>query len=157
MELSEFAAVVPNFDGRADREKVRHFGWYLHTHRIMQEFATGDIRKCFEDLRLVPPNVSLHLKRMAEAKQPNLIRLKGKYKLHRRDMAELDALYAVHPTTVAASKLLTDLPARARVSPRGDRLLQGESLSRGDHHDLEPCLRSSRTLDFRRSWQSHGS
>ena len=59
----------------------------------------------------MPPNVSLHLRRMAEAKLPNLIESKGKYKLHRRDMMNLDGLYGTHPTTIAASKLLTDLPA----------------------------------------------
>ena len=111
MELSEFVSAVPGFDAMADREKVRHFGWFLHTHRKMQVFATGDIRKCFEELRLVPPNVSLQLIRMAEAKPPRFIRSKGKYKLHRREMTELDGLYGTHPTTIAASKLLTDLPA----------------------------------------------
>jgi hypothetical protein len=112
MDLSEFAAAIPNFDHMADREKVRHFGWYLHTHLKIPEFATGDIRKCFEELRLVPPNVSLHLSRMAEAKQPSIIRSKGKYKLYRRDMTELDDLYAAHPVTLAISKLLTELPAK---------------------------------------------
>jgi hypothetical protein len=112
MELPEFASTVPGFDAMGDREKVRHFAWYLHSHCKMQVFATGDVRNCFEELRLVPPNVSLHLTRMAEAKLPSLIRSKGKYKLHRRDMTELDGLYAAHPTTIAASKLLTDLPAK---------------------------------------------
>jgi hypothetical protein len=112
MELSEFVSVVPNFDGMKDREKVAHFGWYLHTYRGMQTFATGDIRKCFEDVRLAPPNVSLHLIRMAEAKPPSLIGSAGKYKLHRRDMSALDARYGAHPSTIAASKLLTELPAK---------------------------------------------
>jgi hypothetical protein len=112
MELVEFAATVPGFDGMGDREKIRHFAWYLHSHRKMQVFATGDVRKCFEELRLVPPNISLHLIRMADAKLPSLIRWKEKYKVHRRDMIELDGLYAAHPTTIAVSKLLTDLPAK---------------------------------------------
>jgi hypothetical protein len=112
MELVEFASTVPGFDGMGDREKVRHFAWYLHSYRKMQALATGDVRRCFEDLRLVPPNVSLHLIRMADGKSPSLIRSKGKYRLHRRDMTELDGLYAAHPTTVAASKLLIDLPAK---------------------------------------------
>jgi hypothetical protein len=112
MKLAEFASMVPGFDTMGDREKVRHFAWYLTFHCKMQVFATGDIRKCFEELRLIPPNVSLHLTRMAEAKLPSLIRSKGKYKLHRRDMTELDGLYAAHPTTITASKLLTDLPAK---------------------------------------------
>jgi hypothetical protein len=112
MELAEFASMVPGFDGMGDREKVRHFGWCLHSHCKMQVFATGDVRKCFEELRLVPPNVSLHLIRMADAKPPSLIGSKGKYKLHRREMTELDGRYAAHPTTIAASKLLTDLPAK---------------------------------------------
>ena len=111
MELSDFATLVPGFDELVDREKVRHFAWFLHTYRVMEVFATGDIRKCFEDLRLLPPNVSLHLRRMTEAKSPSLIKSKGKYKLHRRDMIHLESLYGAHPTTVAASKLLTDLPA----------------------------------------------
>jgi hypothetical protein len=112
MELAEFVSTVQGFDGMGDREKVRHFAWYLHSHRQMQMFATGDVRKCFEELSLVSPNVSLHLIRMAEAKSPTLIQSKGKYKLHRRDMTNLDALYAAHPITIATSKLLMDLPAK---------------------------------------------
>src|SRR5271163_4586472 len=73
--------------------------------------ATGDVRKCFEELRLIPPNVSQHLTRMAEAKQPSLIRSKEKYKLHRRDMAEMDGLYTIHSITISVSKVLTDLPS----------------------------------------------
>jgi hypothetical protein len=112
MRLSEFASVVPGFDGIGDREKIRHLAWYLHTHCELELFATGDVRRCFEELRLVPPNVSQHLIRMAEARPPSLIRSKGKYKLHRREMSELDGRYAAHPTTTAASKLLIDLPAK---------------------------------------------
>jgi hypothetical protein len=111
MELTDFVSSVVGFDEMGDREKVRHFAWYLHSHRKMQDFTTGDVRKCFDELRLVPPNVSLHLSRMADAELPSLIRSKGKYKLHRRDMIRLDGLFGAHPTTIAASKLLTDLPA----------------------------------------------
>jgi len=111
MELSDFASSVPGFDGMGDRAKVLHFAWYLHAYRKIPAFATGDVRKCFEELRLVPPNVSLHLRRMTEAKLPNLIKSKGKYKLHRRDMTYLEGIYGSHPTTIAATKLLTDLPA----------------------------------------------
>src|ERR1700760_1260686 len=112
MELSEFASMVPGFDDMGERDKIRHFAWYLHTHCKMELFATGDIRKCFEALLLVPPNVSLHLSRMADAALPTLIQSRGKYKLHRRIMTELDRLYAAHPTTIAVSKLLTDLPTK---------------------------------------------
>lgn len=112
MELAEFATTVRGFDAIGDRARIRLFAWFLHIHRKMQEFATGDIRKCFEELRLVPPNVSQHLARMAEAQPPSLIRSKGMYKLHRRDMTELDTLYGAHPTTVAVSKILNDLPTK---------------------------------------------
>ena len=111
MERSDFATLVPGFDDLVDRDKVRHFAWFLHTYRNMQVFATGDIRKCLEDLHLLPPNVSLHLRRMAEVKLPSLIKSGGQYKLHRREMSYFSSLYSAHPTTVSASKLLTDLPA----------------------------------------------
>jgi len=112
MQLAEFASIVPGFDDLGERDKIRHFAWYLHSQRTMQVFATGDIRKCFEELLLVPPNVSLHLSRMADAALPSLIQSRGKYKLHRRIKTELDGLYAAHPITIAVSKLLTDLPAK---------------------------------------------
>jgi hypothetical protein len=127
MELAEFASMVPGFDGMLDREKVRHFAWYLHSYRKMEVFATGDVRKCFEEIRLVAPNVSLHLTRMAEVKPPGLIGSKGKYKLHRRDMTELDGRYGAHPATVAASKLLTDLPAK--VPDLAERAFLEESIN----------------------------
>jgi hypothetical protein len=127
MELFEFASVVPGFDGIGDREKIRHFAWYLNTHCKMELFATGDVRRCFEELRLIPPNVSQRLIRMAEAKPPSLIRSKGKYKLHRQEMSELDGRYAAHPTTIAASKLLTDLPAK--LPDRSERVFLEEAIS----------------------------
>ena len=111
MELNEFATSVPGFDEMVDRETVRHFAWFLHTYRSMEVFTTGDVRKCFEELHLLPPNVSLHLIRMAEAKLPGLIKSKGKYKLHRREITNLDGIYGAHPITAAVSKLLADLPS----------------------------------------------
>jgi hypothetical protein len=127
MELGEFAAAVPDFDALSDREKIRHFGWYLHTHRKMETFATGDVRKCFEELRLVSLNISLHLTRMSETKPPALIRTRGKYKLHRTLMMELDGKYGDHPATIEVSKLLAELSGK--VPDLAERVFLEEAIS----------------------------
>jgi hypothetical protein len=112
MELSEFIARVPHFDSLAPREKMRLFAWYLHACRGMEILDNAAIRACFTAINAADPNVARELPRMADRRPPDLIRVRGGYKLEGTLKRSLDTEYALHPKVVLVSQLLSELPNR---------------------------------------------
>jgi hypothetical protein len=112
MELTELVGQVDDFDNLAPREKIRLFAWHLHANKGVEVFDNAAIRACYEELYLAVPNIAMYLPRFAEAKPPDLVKVKGGYKLERAIRASLDAKYGVHHSVVQVSKLLADLPGK---------------------------------------------
>jgi hypothetical protein len=112
MELSELVDQVESFDKLPPREKIKLFGWYLHTQEKKEHFHSDHIRACFKKLHLVPGEVGTYLLRMASYDAPDLVREKQGFKLTRPIRSQLDAKYGVHHSVVSVSKILTDLPAK---------------------------------------------
>jgi hypothetical protein len=113
MVLSEFVDQVPGFDKLPPREKIKLIGWYLHTHDGKEHFHSDHVRACYRTLHLVTTeNIGQSLLRMANYNTPDLVREKPGFKLTRPVRSQLDAKYGVHPSVVAVSKILTDLPAK---------------------------------------------
>jgi hypothetical protein len=110
MELSNLIGQVSGFDAASPGERIRLFAWWLHTHKQMAIFKTGDIRGCYEQLHLPVPNIAMYLTRLTETKPPKAIRRGDSYNLTRDARTDLDAKYGVHPSIQAVSKVLTDLP-----------------------------------------------
>jgi hypothetical protein len=112
MELRELVQQVEEFDALPPREKIRLFGWHLHTNKGKSSFDNGAIRGCYDELHLAPPNVAQYLSRLAESRPPDLVKVKDGYKLERSVRTVLDAKYGVHHSVVHVSKLLADLPSK---------------------------------------------
>jgi hypothetical protein len=112
MQVADFVAQVGGFDGLPPREKIQLFAWFLHTHRGQEVFDSGGIRVCFDELHALQPNVALYLTRMLEAKPPDLIKVRGGFKLERQVRVALDQKYGVHQSVIAISNTLADLPAK---------------------------------------------
>ncbi len=112
MKLAEFAAMVPGFDALAPRDMICHLAWYLHVRGGKETFVTQDIGQCYKELDLVAPNVSQYLGRLSQEKPPTILRNKSGFRLARLIRIELDKKYALNPTTIAVSKILTDLMAQ---------------------------------------------
>lgn len=110
IELGDLIIHVSGFDKLPPREKIRLFAWFLHTHRATESFDLDAIRNCYKQLHLVPDQISTYVTNMVNAKPPDLIKERGSYKLTRAVRSTLDASYGLHQTTVAVSKLLSDLP-----------------------------------------------
>jgi hypothetical protein len=110
MELSELVQQVEGFDTFSPREKIRLFAWYLHAHRGKDSFDNAVIRACYDELHLADPNVAKYLPRLADSKPPDLVKVRGGYKLERSVRTALDARYGLHPSVVHVSKLLSELP-----------------------------------------------
>jgi hypothetical protein len=127
MDLVEFAARVPGFDGMQPRGKIRLFGWFLHVHANAAKFDNEAIRDCFRKLGLVAPKMSVYLPRMAASKPPDLIRLSNGYQLARSVKLSLDTKYGAAQKQVAVTQLLTDLPSR--VPDHAESVFLAEALN----------------------------
>jgi hypothetical protein len=108
MELADLVQQVEGFDKLPPREKIRVFAWWLHTYRTKEAFNNADIRACYDQLHMSQPNVAMYLIRMAEYKPPDVVTVKGGYKLERSVRSVLDAKYGIHHSVVQVSKLLSD-------------------------------------------------
>src|SRR5437868_800904 len=98
MELSEFMAVVGNFDSLDGMEQIKHLAWHLHAHKGRDRFDRPDIKKCFADLHLTPPDLSVYFPRLIRAgdflSDRQGIRLEGKVR------AALDKKYGESPAMI---------------------------------------------------------
>jgi hypothetical protein len=112
MELRDLVDQVEGFGALPPRDKIRLFAWHLHTNKSREIFDNAAIRGCFDELHLTDPHVAKYVTRMAESKPPDLVKVKGGYKLERSVRITLDAKYGVHHTVVQVSKLLADLPGK---------------------------------------------
>src|SRR3954470_10520971 len=112
MELSDLVGQVDGFIDLPPREKICLFAWWLHAHQNKEAFENYDIRRCYDQLHLVAPNVALYVPRMASGKSPDLVKVKGGYKLERAARTSLDAKYGVHHSVIQIDKMLTELTGR---------------------------------------------
>jgi hypothetical protein len=112
MELADLVRDIQDFDAMPPRRKICLFGWFLHVHRGAEKFDNNAIRRCFRDVGLAVPDVTVYLPRMAGGKPPQLIRNRGTYSLERTVRQSLHARYGIHQSTMTVTKLLADLPAK---------------------------------------------
>jgi len=128
MTLQEFAQLVPGLSGLAHVEKIKHFGWYLHTQESMERFATGDIRRCYESLHyFLPGNLTQLIQQLAEKSPPGLLRNSNDYRLEGRAREVYDAKYANRPATIAVDVMLQALPGK--VTDEAERLFLTEAVN----------------------------
>jgi hypothetical protein len=112
MELRDLVGLISDFDAMPSREKIRLFGWYLHTYRSIELFDSAAIRSCFKQLHLATDHVSTYIQRMIKCKPPDLVKERGGYKLARSVRSAFDAKYSIRDSVVQVSKLLSDLPGK---------------------------------------------
>jgi hypothetical protein len=126
MQLSEFADLVPDFQDLSQIDQIIHFGWYLHYHQQKEIFGQVAIRDCFKELNMVEPNTSLLFKRLV-ARRPRVVIQSGKgIKLEAKIRGELDKKYGQHESTIAVSKMLTDLIGK--LSDEAERHFLSEAI-----------------------------
>src|SRR5581483_9033963 len=126
MELLNFIKEITDFESLKPREKILLFAWFLHAHRNLETFDNALMRQCFRDIAASDPNVARELPRMADRKPPDLLRVRGGYMLEGSIKRALDTRYGNHPTTVAVTKLLTELPAK--IPDSAERTFLNEAL-----------------------------
>lgn len=124
-QLVDLIAQVEGFDDLPPREKIKLFAWHLHTHKGAETFGNAEIRNCFREIAAEPPDVTVYLPRMVQ--KGDLLKSRQGYKLGGTVRRSMDAKYGAHPTVVAVSKLLADLPAK--VPDLAERTFLSEALN----------------------------
>lgn len=123
--LDQFAKRVGLLElGKADQ--IRHLAWFLHTVSGKDRIITGDIRACYEELHLSPPNVSHYLGYLADGKTRSFIRDKRGFRLEGSCRSRLAAALEEHGSVVTIRTLLTDLIQR--LSDHEERVYLEETL-----------------------------
>jgi hypothetical protein len=75
MDLNELIATIPDFVQWNHPEKIRFFGWYLHTERNQNRFGGADIGQCYTESHTErPTSISPFLNDMHNRKPKMLLR-----------------------------------------------------------------------------------
>jgi hypothetical protein len=138
MELKEFVAIVPGFAALSHPDKILHFGWFLHKHKQEPTFAQADIRACYNEQHIHPPNLSETFVRLLARKPKVLLEEKGAYKLEHSMRQKLDEKYGEHETTIAVSALLRDLPGK--IADEAQRIFLKEAITCYHHKAFRAAI-----------------
>jgi hypothetical protein len=110
MLLQDLVHNVSGFAEWKHPEKIKFFGWYLHTQRSQERFNQADIRSCYDELHLEKPHVSSYFSNLSKRKPKQLLHDRSGYYLAKQVRDALDAKYGQRPSTVQVDKLLAELP-----------------------------------------------
>lgn len=107
-------------------DQVRALAWYLHEAKQRERVVTADIRECFQELHLDPPNVSRYLSYLSEGKGRAFIRDKKGFRLEGKTRARLAENYGDEVETITVRKMLSD--AVQVISDEQQRIFADEAL-----------------------------
>ena len=128
MTLEEFAQLAPGLAGMSHADKIRHFAWHVFTQDGRERFATGDIRRCYDQLHYdLPGNLSGQLQQLADKKPPELLKDSRGFRLEGRLKERLDAKYGTRPETIAVAASLQNLPGK--ISDQAEQHFLTEAIS----------------------------
>jgi len=138
MELKEFVAIVPGFAALSHPDKILHFGWFLHQHKQEPTFSQADIRSCYNEQHIHPPNLSETFTRLLARKPKVLLEEKGAYKLEHSMRQKLNEKYGEHETTIAVSALLRELPGK--IADEAQRIFLKEAITCYHHKAFRAAI-----------------
>jgi hypothetical protein len=112
-QLDQLVQSVPNFSSCSHSDKVKLFGWYLHTECGKERFVQSDIRGCYDELHLQhPANISSYFTSLGNTKPKQILKDSRGYYLEKRVREQFDKRHGQRSATVIVHKLLTDLPSK---------------------------------------------
>lgn len=128
MTLEDLLGGIPNFTKWTHAEKIRFFGWYLHSKKNKERFQPVDIRGCYNSLGLTEPaNISQQLLEMGKRKPKDVLRNSKGYALEKGMRDSLEAKYGQRAPTVQVLKILSDLPLK--IPNVAEKIFLQESLT----------------------------
>lgn len=112
MELTDLKKSVPVLSAEGQHnDKIKLFGWFLHTQKGKTHFQPADIGKCYSTLHMVPPgSFGPYFATLVQKKELLKKKTAPDYWLVSRVREALDAKYGTPETSVKISNLLKQLP-----------------------------------------------
>jgi hypothetical protein len=127
MKLEDLVNGIPGFQNWNNADKVRLFGWFLHSKKGRAKFNPSDIRDCYDELGMErPSDVNPYLAKMLGRKPKEILRDKQGYALEKRVRDQLESRYGQRVATMHADKLLLELSFR--VPDLAERTLLDEAI-----------------------------
>lgn len=127
MDIGEFVRSIPNFASKSHLERIKAFGWFLHSERRQETFSPLDITKCYRTAHLdEPSNMSVFVKGLAEKKSPELLKDARGFRLTQPVRDQLDRELGKAEMVIVVEKRLADLPGK--ITDQGERLYLTETL-----------------------------
>lgn len=111
-EIQEFASSVPGFYKKSGVDQLLMLAWFCEAKAGKISFDGAMMRRCFIEVGIDPPDMSVYLPRLATKKPPQLLRQSGGYRLTGAVRRDFDTRFGQDPTVATVSKILSDLPAK---------------------------------------------
>jgi hypothetical protein len=131
-ELEQLVESIENFDSWGHGEKLKFFGWYIHSQKGQDRFDPAALRGCYEEVGIEKPsNVNPYIATLEKKKPKEVLRDgRGLYlPKHVRD--DFEERYGQRESTVQVTKLLADLPQQ--VPDLAQRTFLDEALTCFQH------------------------
>jgi len=111
MDLSEFKQRIAGLSEKPHADKIKLFGWFLHTQGGVAHFRASDIGECYEALHIARPgSFGGYFNNLVG--RGDLLKNKSGYRLENKVREALDVEYGTREITVQVTKLLLDLPGQ---------------------------------------------
>lgn len=128
MTVEDFVNGIPNFASKNHPERIKAFGWFLHTDRKQEAFAASEMTKCYQDAHLGEPvNMYRFLVSLTEKKKPELLKDARGFRLAQPVREKLNGELGRTEMVIAVEKMLTGLPGQIADQP--ERLFLTEALT----------------------------
>ena len=103
MEITALKDAVPGFGAKSHAEKIKIFGWWLHTHAKHETFSGSDVLKCYDKLHFArPASIGPYLSPLVDKKE--LLKSSAGYRLEGGVRDALDTLYGQSKTAAAIAR-----------------------------------------------------
>lgn len=113
MNLSELVRDIPGFAEWSQTEKIKFFGWHLHTYRSRERFMPADICACYDELHLAKPSsVGSHLSAALKSKAKDVLHDRQGYRLAMHTRSQFENKFGQRASTVQVHKLLLELSGK---------------------------------------------
>jgi hypothetical protein len=126
-QLEQLTRPIKGFTGWSHAEKIKFFGWYLHSHRKQDRFSPADIRSCYDALDdEKPSNVNPYIQTLEGKKPKEILRDSRGLYLPKAVRDDFEQRYGTRDITIQVTKLLEDLPGK--VPDLAERTFLDEAL-----------------------------